>query len=175
MLQMVNLLPDRKIYCDRVLNELTSGGDDWDTVQRFHFAANMYFDGDERAKRTMSYEELRPKLLEMRGYALRHWGKQATESDIERAAQSFLESNTPEEQILYLRVFSGRRFPLLPTRMLELSLSDREDLALAAAIALTEIKHPAVREAALRLVHNGLPGRRAAIEIARYKLEAWRS
>lgn len=54
MLELVNLLPDRQFYCDEVLNSLPHSGDDWDAVQRFHFATHMAFDGDERAKRLLN-------------------------------------------------------------------------------------------------------------------------
>ncbi len=59
MLELVDLLPDRQFYCDQVLKALPGSGDDWDAVQRFHFAACMAFDGDEQAKRVM-YESFEP-------------------------------------------------------------------------------------------------------------------
>jgi hypothetical protein len=59
MLELVNLLPDRQFYCDEVLKALPRSGDDWDAVQRFHFATYMSFDGDERAKR-IAYESFDP-------------------------------------------------------------------------------------------------------------------
>lgn len=59
MLELVNLLPDRQFYCDEVLTSLPHSGDDWDAVQRFHFATYMAFDGDERAKR-VAYESFDP-------------------------------------------------------------------------------------------------------------------
>ena len=59
MLELVNLLPDRQFYCDEVLNSLLHSGDDWDAVQRFHFATCMAFDGDESAKR-VAYQSFDP-------------------------------------------------------------------------------------------------------------------
>jgi len=59
MLELVNLLPDRQFYCDEVLKALPGSGDDWDAVQRFHFATYMSFDGDERARQVM-YESFEP-------------------------------------------------------------------------------------------------------------------
>ncbi len=41
MLNLVKLLPDKDFYCDRVIAALPSGGDDWNTVQRFRFAEIM--------------------------------------------------------------------------------------------------------------------------------------
>lgn len=269
MLELVDLLQDREYYRDEVLRHLSASGDDWNTVQRFHFAAYMCFDGDERAKRVMyenfkprpkmgeaialdfvrmdglkgllfaaeklgalllssgdevdegwlwsqvielcgeeeakaallqagatnpqiesyrvralanrasrgnipgeseivaalSYEQLKPKIHHLPGYRLRSWGKQASAEDIQQAACRFLIAQAPEEQISYLRVFSGRPFPLQPTRLLELLLSPREDLVLAAALALAQVEHPALREAAFRLIADHSVGRSAAIDI----------
>ena len=59
MLEPVDLLPDRDFYRGEVLKALKNGGDDWDAVQRFHFATYMAFDGDDRAKRAV-YENFDP-------------------------------------------------------------------------------------------------------------------
>ena len=45
MLELVDLLPDRQFYCDEVLKALPGSGDDFDAVQRFHFARNLALDG----------------------------------------------------------------------------------------------------------------------------------
>jgi hypothetical protein len=59
MLQLANLTPDRRFYCDQVLKALPGSGDDWDAAQRFHFATYMWFDGDEHARQAM-YESFAP-------------------------------------------------------------------------------------------------------------------
>jgi hypothetical protein len=59
MFDLVSLLPDKKFYWDAVLNALANSGDDWHAKQRFHFAALLAIDGDERAKRLM-YESFNP-------------------------------------------------------------------------------------------------------------------
>lgn len=59
MLELVEQLPDSHFYCDQVLESLPNGGDDWDTVQRFHFATYMAMDGDVRAKQAV-YANFRP-------------------------------------------------------------------------------------------------------------------
>ncbi len=264
MLELVNLLPDRQFYCDEVLNSLPHSGDDWDAVQRFHFATYMAFDGDERAKRVayqsfdpgpkkgeaiaidflrmdgvkglifaaakigallmsnpeevdegwlwsqaveicgedkasaalseagssdarveayrraaaastqrgssnskeitgLSYEDLRPRMPGLRGFRLSSWGKQASAEDFERAARGLAATTISEDQIQHLRIFSRRKFPLDPALLLSLSSSDNADVAYAAAVALSNIRHPSVRAEAFRLASNRLAGHEWAI------------
>ena len=264
MLELVNLLPDRQFYCDEVLNSLPHSGDDWDAVQRFHFATYMAFDGDEVAKRVayqsfdpgpkkgeaiaidflrmdgvkglvfaatkigallmsnpeevdegwlwsqaveicgedkasaalseaassdprveayrravaasaqrgssnskevtgLSYEELRSRMPGLRGFRLSSWGKLASAEDFERAARGLATTTTSEDQIQHLRIFSRRQFPLDPALLLSLSSSDNADVTYAAAVALSNIRHPSVRAEAFRLASNGLAGREWAI------------
>ena len=59
MLELVDLMPDRQFYCDAVLEALPGSGDNWDAVQRFHFATYMALDGDEPARRLL-YESFDP-------------------------------------------------------------------------------------------------------------------
>lgn len=59
MLELLDYVPDRQLYCDVVLKALPAGADDWDTVQRFHFAACLAFDGNLEAKRLM-YDSYQP-------------------------------------------------------------------------------------------------------------------
>ena len=264
MLELVNLLPDRQFYCDEVLNSLPHSGDDWDAVQRFHFATYMAFDGDEHAKRVayqsfhpgprkgeaiaidflrmdgvkglifaaakigallmsnpeevdegwlwsqaveicgedkasaalseagcsdprvevywravaasgqkgssnsknitgLSYEDLRPRIPGLRGFPVSYWGKQANADDFERAARGLATSTTSEDQIQHLRIFSRRQFPFDPALLLSLLSSDNADVAYAAAVALSNIRHPSVRAEAFRLTSNRLAGREWAV------------
>jgi hypothetical protein len=116
-----------------------------------------------QALRTLSYEQLRPKLHGLRAYQLSDWGTHASTGDAERAARHFLVVQSAEEQRQYLRIFSRRSFPLDPTPLLELSLSVDEVSAYAAAIALSQITHPCVRNMAFRLVGENRAGREVAI------------
>lgn len=59
MLDLLDLMPGKDFYYDEVLNVLPGGGDDWDAAQRFHFAACLASDGNDRAKRAM-YESYNP-------------------------------------------------------------------------------------------------------------------
>ena len=128
-----------------------------------------------QALRTLSYEQLRPKLPGLRAYQLSDWGAHASTGDAERAARHFLVVQSAEEQRQYLRIFSRRSFPLDPTPLLELSLSVDEVPAYAAAIALSQITHPCVRNMAFR-VRWGEPSRpRSCNSNARSELGTERS
>jgi hypothetical protein len=59
MLDLLDLMPDKEFYYDEVLKALPGSGDDWDAAQKFHFAACLALDGNERAKRVM-YESYNP-------------------------------------------------------------------------------------------------------------------
>jgi hypothetical protein len=59
MLDLLDFVPEKEFYCEAVLNALPGSGDDYDAMQRFHFAACLALDGDERAKRLM-YESYKP-------------------------------------------------------------------------------------------------------------------
>jgi hypothetical protein len=59
MQDLVGGLPDKEFYHGEVLKSLAGSGDDYDAVQRFHFAACLAFDGNQEAKRVM-YEHYNP-------------------------------------------------------------------------------------------------------------------
>lgn len=59
MLELVDLTPDKKFYYDNVLRALTESGDNWDTVQRFRFAACLGMEGNQGANRAM-YQNFSP-------------------------------------------------------------------------------------------------------------------
>lgn len=59
MLELVEATPDKEFYYDKVLEALTESGDNWDTVQRFRFAACLGMDGNDRARHAM-YESFSP-------------------------------------------------------------------------------------------------------------------
>ncbi|HEX4166969.1 MAG TPA: hypothetical protein VHZ55_16010 [Bryobacteraceae bacterium] len=113
--------------------------------------------------KTLSYDQLQSKLLDIRPFRLRAWAKRASTDDLERAAYDLLQAQAPKEQLQYLRIFSGRPFPQDPELLLQLSLSANEELAYAAAVALAQITHPSVRNIAFRLADNRLVGRQVAI------------
>src|ERR1035438_8763054 len=111
----------------------------------------------------LSYEDLRPRIPGLRGFPLSYWGKQANADDFERAARGLATSTTSEDQIQHLRIFSRRQFPFDPALLLSLLSSDNADVAYAAAVALSNIRHPSVRAEAFRLTSNRLAGREWAV------------
>ncbi len=50
MYDLVSCLPDKDFYHERVLKSLKGCGDDWDAVQRFHFAVCLASDGHPDAR-----------------------------------------------------------------------------------------------------------------------------
>jgi len=109
------------------------------------------------------YDDLRPRMAGLRGFRLSSWGKQASAGDFERAARGLAATTTPEDQIQHLRIFSRRQFPFDPALLLSLSSSDNADVAYAAAVALSNIRHSSVRAEAFRLASNRLAGHEWAI------------
>ena len=105
--------------------------------------------------RALSYEQLRPHLPGSRA-SLHIWGKHASKDELEHAARGLLAAQTPEEQFQHLQIFRWRLFPLDPSRLIELSLSEDEKMGCAAADAITQITYPAIRETALRLLRDRL-------------------
>jgi len=117
-----------------------------------------------------TYEQLRPHLSRSRA-RLSIWGKNASTDELERAAHGLLTAQTPEEQFRHLQIFPWRPFPLDPSRLIELSLSEDERMGCAAADALTQITHPGIRETAFRLIRDRLPGREHAIDMLSLNIE----
>ncbi len=107
-------------------------------------------------RRALSYERLKPGLLDSRSYRHWDWGRHASDDELARAAHGLLSAATREEQLQYLYIFRYRPFPLDPSRLIELSLSEDEKLGCAAADALTQLTHPAIRGNRLRLIRDRL-------------------
>jgi len=59
MLEILDLIPGKEFYYDEVLKALPGCGDDYEAVQRFHFALCLAEDGNARAKQLM-YESYNP-------------------------------------------------------------------------------------------------------------------
>jgi hypothetical protein len=113
--------------------------------------------------KALSYEQILPRLAASR--ALLMGGRDARDDEFERAAHGLLSAQTTEEQFQHLPIFRWRPFPLDPSGLIELALSEDEKLGCAAADALSKITHPSVRETAFQLIRDRLPGREHAIEM----------
>ena len=153
------------------LDALRAAGQQNPQVEAFRLAAGAEQErratrDDERDRiNALSYEQLKRELPAMKLYQLWAWGERASDEDIERAAQGLNAARDPGDQLAHLRIFTRRRFPIDHSVLLRLAASDETRIACAAAKALAHIAHPSVRELALRLFRNRLPGRRDAIEL----------
>jgi hypothetical protein len=121
--------------------------------------------GKSRVSIEASYEQLKPKLPEMTFTWITSWGERASDVEIERAAHGLVAARDPKDQLGHLRIFARRRFPLDIKILLRLVDVDQERVGFAAAKALSQITHPAVRELALRLVDTRARWRGEAIEL----------
>lgn len=100
----------------------------------------------------VTYEQLKPKLAEMVFTWIGSWGERASDVEIERAAHGLVAAREPKDQLAHLRIFARRHFPLDIQILLRLVEVDRERVGFAAAKALSQITHQAVRDLAFRLV-----------------------
>lgn len=269
MLDLLDLTPDKEFYYDEVLKALPGSGDDWDAAQRFHFAACLALDGNERAKRIMyesynpgpkkgealaieflqmdgikgllfasekigallmtttekfdfgwllsvasetlgeqesrnalqkagaerplietyrlaeeasrnqfseslrksseminaSYEQLKPRLLEMTSGWMTSWGERTSKAELEQAARGLAAAQDSKEQFAHLSIFRRRLFPLDIQILLNLVGQEQDRVGLAALSALSQITHPAVRQLAFELVETQARWRGQAIKL----------
>jgi len=147
------------------LSEAGSSNPRVETYRRFAAASAQRVSSNSKEVTRLSYDDLRPRMPELPGFGLSHWGKQASADDLERAARGLAIATTSQDQIRHMRIFSRRQFPLAPALLLSLLSSDDTDVAYAAAAALSNISHPSVRIAAFRLASNRLAGREWAISM----------
>jgi hypothetical protein len=112
-----------------------------------------------------TYEQVKPKLLEMTSGWIASWGARANDAELDHAARGLAAARSPKEQYAHLRIFARRLFPL--DIQLLFSLVDVEDerVGLAATSALSQITHPEVRQLAFRLVETGAKWRGEAVEL----------
>jgi hypothetical protein len=122
--------------------------------------------------RALNYQQLEPQIGAMRGYQLTGWGGAAAAEDLESAARGLLAAQTPTEQIQHLRIFARGQFPLHPKPLIELALSSNEQLARAAAVALSRMTDPSVRDLAFHLVQNRCTGHEYAIAMLDQNFES---
>ena len=112
-----------------------------------------------------SYEQIKPRLREMKSYHLRAWGERASDKDLELAGHGLIAARDAKEQAAYLHIFGRRRFPLDPGVLLPLVVIEEERIGFAAVRALTHITHPSVRKLAFRLVETRSELRLEAVDL----------
>lgn len=92
---------------------------------------------------------------------LQRWGRQASDTDLARAAADLLAETDEDRRVAYLRIFRKRRFPLDPGPLLPLVRHPNDRLAAEAFNALSLITDARVRALALDLLEDdGLAGAR---------------
>jgi hypothetical protein len=269
MYDLVGCLPDKDFYYERVLESLERSSDDWDTAQRFHFAACLAFDGSEEAKRaiyanydpgprmgeligidflkldgikgllfvaekmgallmekseevdegyllsqsleicgeqatwdalreagatnrsiekyrllaeegsrrptgsatqrpdigSLSYQQLFKEWPGNKPYLLWKWGEQASDQELELAANGLIAAQDSKHQLAHLRIFARRRFPLDVHTLLALVDVEEDRVGFAAMKTLTHVVHPAVRTLAFRLMDARAMCRGDAIDL----------
>lgn len=114
-----------------------------------------------------------PGILEEKSPSrLAKWGAQASDGDIQLAADGLLAATDPARQLAHLRIFRERRYPSPDLGLLfELAGSDDRRMANAALSALENVTDPAVRSLALRLMETGsnLRGRAADLLVNNFE------
>jgi hypothetical protein len=104
----------------------------------------------------ITYDEIKQSIVDTAPTELpttpRGWGRHASEADLQRAALDLFQQSQPKRIRAYLRIFSQRRFPLDPSRLIELAANPDRSVAMAALMALANIRHPDVRSLAMGLI-----------------------
>lgn len=87
-----------------------------------------------------SYDELKASLENLKRplYSYLKWGMKASEEDLLRAARDLLKERSLNKLEAYLTIFGKRAFPLDPQKMMD----------------LVQSRHPRLRSAAIRALHN---------------------
>lgn len=88
----------------------------------------------------MSYDELQVSLENLKRplYSYHKWGMKASEEDLLRAARDLLKERSLKKLEAYLTIFGRRVFPLDPKKLMD----------------LVQSRHPLLRSAAIRALHN---------------------
>jgi hypothetical protein len=128
LLDMLRAEKDRRTLAER----------EWEAMPRRDYAS---------VKRGIMGEENRAK-------SLMNWGKEATDEELQSAAQDLLSESDENRLWEYLRIFRDRHFPGPPARLIELARCGSWRLSHAAAAALTNIADPALRTLGLELMNT---------------------
>jgi hypothetical protein len=128
LLEMLRAEKDRRTLAQR----------EWEAMSRRDYAS---------VKRGITGEESRAN-------SLMNWGKEATDEELQSAAQDLLSESDEKRLWEYLRIFRERRFPGPAARLIELARYGTWRLSHAAAAALTNIADPTLRTLGLELMNT---------------------
>jgi hypothetical protein len=115
----------------------------------------------------LSYDQIQ-QLIHEYGPRKNHrsWGRNASDSDLARAAQDLVDEQDPERLKAYLSIFADRPFPLGPDALLKVIESYAGTRIVFLALkALAKLSHPDIRKLAFNLIESGDVDRRCAIEL----------
>jgi hypothetical protein len=95
------------------------------------------------------------KFLNIRSYLL-VWGKEASTEELEWIAADLLKETDENKLTRYLYIFLYREFPLNYSKLLDLALSQNEEVAVAAIKSLKNIRDSSIHDLAVSLIHKKL-------------------
>jgi hypothetical protein len=101
---------------------------------------------------SLSYEELLNKLPSIRPTLLWRWGQNASDKELELAAEGLIAAKGSKQQLAHLRIFRLRPFPLDVNALLPLVDVEQDRVGFAAIDALTNVVDPDIRALAFRLM-----------------------
>jgi hypothetical protein len=113
--------------------------------------------GARQRRPATTYEDLETLLngdASKRRYGCRHWGRNASDENLQRAAHALANESNPARRLGLVWVFVARPFPLDPSPLIALADSDDWDTSHAALLALEKVRHPDVRAYALRAIRD---------------------
>ncbi len=109
----------------------------------------------------IGFDQLRSLIIGGKAtwWFLRSWGKWASDGDVLRAAEELLTIQYEETRYLsrFLMIFGWRAFPLPHQSLVYMATIDNDKVQSAALAALTNVRHPDVRQLGLQLTMSDEP------------------
>lgn len=156
---LINSLTDTLEQCDDALTARTAlqearGGDA--ALDHLLRLAEVATSSSREPDTALDYAALKAELKRSdRKYFPYAWAKNASQEDIERAAEDLVAEADEAMVMAFLAIFRTRTFPGDPTRLFPLLDSANKRVARFTAIALARVSHPAVHSLALRFIAEG--------------------
>jgi hypothetical protein len=114
---------------------------------------------------SLSYEQVLKEFSLKKPHLLWKWGERASDDQLELAAKGLIVATDSKQQLLHLRIFERRRFPLDVRAILALVDIQEDRVGFRAVRALKHITHPAVRALAFGLMDSRSFARGGAIDL----------
>jgi hypothetical protein len=120
---------------------------------------------------SLRYEQLLNVVPVNKPYLFWKWGEQASDEELELAANGLIAAKDSKQRLVHLRIFARRRFPLDVHAILTLADVEEDRMGFFALKALAHVAHPAVREFAFRLVDTHARWRGGVIDLLAQNFE----